>query len=87
MLLSEAETFFLTVTDLADIDGSSISVGCPGNCHYPILAVKNVNVREPILLNISLLVVSMYINCGLPLCLTRFSNTNEYTLMNTREMS
>ena len=35
------------------LEGSSMSVGRPGYCNSPILAVKNVDVRQPILLDIS----------------------------------
>ena len=36
------------------LEGSSTSVGRPGNCQSPVLAVENVDVRQSILLDISL---------------------------------
>ena len=35
------------------LDGFSTSVGHPGYCHSPVIAVKNVDVGQPILLDIS----------------------------------
>ena len=36
------------------LEGSSTSVGRPGNCQSPVIAVENVDVRQSILLDISL---------------------------------
>ena len=35
------------------IEGSSTSVGRPGNSQYPLLAIENVDVCQPILLDVS----------------------------------
>ena len=35
------------------LEGSSTSVDRPGYCHSPVLVVENVDVRQPILLDIS----------------------------------
>ena len=35
------------------LEGSSTSVGRPGHCKYPVLAVENVDVCQPILLDVS----------------------------------
>ena len=35
------------------LEGYSASVGRHGYCHSPVLAVKNVDVRQPILLDVS----------------------------------
>ena len=43
-------------------------MGRPGNCHSPVIAVENVDVSPFFLM--SLLMVSMYLNFGLPLGLT-----------------
>ena len=63
-----ASTAILTFSHL---EGSSPSVGRPGYCHSPVLAVKNVDVCQPILLNIStesIQKLSMcLLNFGLPL--------------------
>ena len=44
----------LPVSHLSHLEGSSTSVGRPGNCQSPVLAVENVDVRQSILLDISL---------------------------------
>ena len=41
------------VSRISHIEGSSTSVGRPGYCHSPVIAVKTVDVPQPILLNIS----------------------------------
>ena len=41
-------------------EGSSTSVGRPGNCQSPVLAVENVDVRQSILLDISLDGIHVY---------------------------
>ena len=51
-------------------EGSSTSVGRPGYCHSPVIPVKNVDVHQPILLDISPVMVSMYLSFGIPLGLT-----------------
>ena len=53
---------FLTKTCLTDIyvigsppshlEGSSTSVGRPGNCQSPVLAIENVDVRQRILFDV-----------------------------------
>ena len=40
-------------TSSSNLEGSSTSVGRPGNGHSPIIAVENVDVGQPILLDIS----------------------------------
>ena len=48
-------TKFLGIySHLSHLEGSSTSVGRPGNCQSPVLAVENVDVRQSILLDISL---------------------------------
>ena len=37
----------------AHLEGSSTSVGRPGHCRSPVLAVDNVDVCQPILLDVS----------------------------------
>ena len=44
----------LVISHLSHLEGSSTSVGRPGNCQSPVLAVENVDVRQSILLDISL---------------------------------
>ena len=55
---------------LSHLEGSSASVGRPGNCQSPVLVVENVDVRQSILLDISLDGIHIYLNFGLPLGLT-----------------
>ena len=38
---------------MSHVEGSSTLVGRPGNRHSPVIAVENVDVRQPILLHIS----------------------------------
>ena len=52
------------------LEAYSTSVGRPGYCHSPVLAVKNVDVRRPILLRVSSDGANIYINFSLPLGLT-----------------
>ena len=52
------------------LEGSSTSVSRPGYCHSPDIAVKNDDVRQPILLDVSSNCVHIYLNFGLPLGLT-----------------
>ena len=63
-------------TDPSGLEGFSTSAGLPGNSHCPVFAVKNVFCIIAFCL-ISLLIVSMYINFGLPLGLapTSMSST------------
>ena len=35
------------------LEASSTSMGSAGYCHSPVIAVKHVNVRQPVLLHIS----------------------------------
>ena len=42
-----------SVVSLSRLEGSSTSVGRPGHCQYPVLAIENVDVCQPILLDVS----------------------------------
>ena len=35
------------------LEGSSTSVGRPGNCQYPVLSIENADVRQPIVFDVS----------------------------------
>ena len=41
------------ILTFSHIEGSSTSVGRPGNCQSPVLAIENVDVCHPILLDVS----------------------------------
>ena len=51
-------------------EGSSTSMVRPGYCHYPVTAVKNVDVRQPILVDISSDGVHIYILILVFLCIS-----------------
>ena len=61
--------YFSIVTAPSHLEGSSTSVGRPGSCQSPVLAIENVDVCQPILLDVSFDGI-MYLNFGFPLGLT-----------------
>ena len=52
----------------AHLEGSSTSVGRPGYCHSPVIAVKNVVVRQPIPLPDAVLVSQCWCSSGSHTC-------------------
>ena len=72
------QIFSPSCLELMAVPHWSVTSSVTGYCHSPVLAVKNVDVRQPILLYISLLMVSIiiiYLNFGLPLGLTPFTSS------------
>ena len=74
--------YLIQITDFSPshLEGSSTSVGCPGNCQSPVLAVENVDDVSPFFL-IYLLMVSMYLNFSLPLGITPSTSMSNTVLV------
>ena len=51
--VSVFEQFHSSIPSISHLEGSSTSVGRPGNCQSPVLAIENVDVCQPILLYVS----------------------------------
>ena len=45
--------YYSRYSHLSHLEGSSTSVGRPGNCQSPVLAIENIDVRQPILFDVS----------------------------------
>ena len=52
--LSTNSVYMLVVLICSHLEGSSTSVGRPGNCQSPVIAVENVDVRQSSILDIAL---------------------------------